>query len=120
MPRASFAAFGLDAALKALVADVLTEVGLRAAEPGRADVVLTTFDGSRPMGELLREARAASGAERVVVILPIEASGLAEVAMGCGAAGAFTLGTSLKRLEAAVLRAVWRAAGEREAPAESP
>lgn len=107
MPRGRYAAVGLEGALRALVADVLTELGLRVAEPGKADVVLTTFDGSRPVGEVLGAAREASGAQRVVLILPIEACGLAEVALGSGADGAFTLGTSLKRLEAAVLRAVW-------------
>jgi len=105
--RVRVGTFGMDGALRALVADVLADLGVRVAEHGTCDVVLAVFDGSLSLGDLLRETLAGSGASRVMVILPIELQELADDAERAGASGVYVLGTSLKLLELAVLRALW-------------
>lgn len=93
---------GADESLRALLSDVLGDMGLLLRTPGgggRADVVLALVQREDSVPRVLRAAGDEAGAAPVVVLLPFEDERLRRLAMSLGARGCYALGTPLEALK---------------------
>ena len=93
---------GADESLRALLSDVLADMGLclrGAGAGGRADVVLALVQREDSMPRVLRVAGEEAGAAPVVVLLPFEDDRLRRLAMSLGARDCYALGTPLEVLK---------------------
>ena len=93
---------GADESLRALLSDVLEDMGLLLRGSGagaRPDVVLALVQREDSVPRVLRVAGDEAGAAPVVVLLPFEDERLRQLAMSLGARDCYALGTPLERLK---------------------
>jgi DNA-binding NarL/FixJ family response regulator len=99
---------GADESLRALLSDVLEDMGLSlrssgaetGAETGaRPDVVLALVQREESVPRVLRVAGDEAGAAPVVALLPFEDERLRRLAMSLGARDCYALGTPLEVLK---------------------
>jgi DNA-binding NarL/FixJ family response regulator len=98
---------GSDASLAALLADVLTEVGIvlhvGAAPPSRPDLVLVQLERGESLLSTLQSARDGTYPAPVFVLLPFADDQMMQRALRMGARGCFALGQPLEVLRRMVL-----------------
>ncbi|WP_338023445.1 DNA-binding response regulator [Archangium primigenium] len=93
---------GADESLRALLRDVLDDMGIRLApeeDAARPDVVLALVEREDSVSRVLQEVAEASGPTPVLVLLPFEDARLRCLAMRLGARGCYALGTPLESLK---------------------
>ena len=97
---------GADESLRALLSDVLEDMGLSLRSSGeeagagaRPDVVLALVQREESVPRVLRVAGDEAGAAPVVALLPFEDERLRRLAMSLGARDCYALGTPLEVLK---------------------
>lgn len=93
---------GADESLRALLSDVLGDMGLTLcgrADEARPDVVLALVQRGESVSRVLQVAGNESGLTPVVVLLPFDDERLRRSALNLGARGCYALGTPLEELK---------------------